>query len=88
MLVEHLEIPLAFVYLYAGLVSTVDSPVLVVHSRLPLSEKVSHHPHIIVLLDCGLVDLVVKLRGFYQSGGVPVGHACYSVEGSEFEVGV
>ena len=88
MFVKHFELPFAFIDLDVVFVLGGAVCVLVVDSGFPVFEEVTDHSHIVVLFSRGFVCHLLELGGFNQSGGVPLGHPCAPVEGSQFEVGI
>ena len=88
MFIKHFKLPFAFVDFNIAFVLGSTACVLVVDCGFPVLEEVSDHSHIVVLFSGSFVGHLLELGGFNQSCGVPLGHPCAPVEGSQFEVGI
>ena len=88
MFIKHFKLPLALIDLDVALVFGGTAGVLVIDGGFPVFEEVADHPHVVVLFSGGFVGHLLELGGFNESGGVPLGHPCASVERSQFEVGI
>ena len=86
--IEHLEIFLAFVYLYIALVFCCASLGLVVDCWLPVLEEMSCHLHIVVLFCGGLAHRSLELGSLNQPSCVPLRHPGHPVERPQLEMSI